>query len=187
MGKVDLDASPGAERWKDVLQLLKEQNEIMERFARALSIIQQGMLRNNPRHVTESINKATEVLGRMLNTHKCLLASGVKIPKKMASHPAMKKLRICQRPRSASLGNTPKNEARGEKRSAPSPPVEKTPKRGKGGSTPSYAQVATTQLPKKEGTGTWSRRNEKKGKEKKRRKGRRTLCKKHRGLPPIQS
>ena len=40
------------------------------------------MLRNNPRHVTESVNVATEVLGGMLNTHKCLLESGVKIQKK---------------------------------------------------------------------------------------------------------
>ena len=29
MGKVDLGDSPGAEGWKDVLQLLKEQNEKM--------------------------------------------------------------------------------------------------------------------------------------------------------------
>ena len=36
---------PGAERWKDVLQLLKEQNEKMEKLARPLSVIQQGMLR----------------------------------------------------------------------------------------------------------------------------------------------
>ena len=37
MGKVDLGASPGAEAWKDVLQLLKQQNEKVERLARALS------------------------------------------------------------------------------------------------------------------------------------------------------
>ena len=70
MGKEDLDASSGAEGWKDVFQLLKEQNEKMEKLERALSVIQQGMLRNNPRHVTESVNEATEVLGGMLNTHK---------------------------------------------------------------------------------------------------------------------
>ena len=60
MGKMDLGASPGADRWKDVLQLLKEQNVKMERLARALSIIQQGMLRNNPRHVRESVNEASQ-------------------------------------------------------------------------------------------------------------------------------
>ena len=36
---------PGAEGWQDVLQLLTEQNEQMEKLARALSVIQQGMLR----------------------------------------------------------------------------------------------------------------------------------------------
>ena len=87
----------------------------------------------------------------MLNTHKCLLESGVKIQKKMESRPAMKKLGISQRPRSASLGDTPKKQAQGEKSSAPSPPLEKTSKRGKGGSSPSYAEVATSQPPNKEG------------------------------------
>ena len=38
---------PGAEGWKDVLQLLKEQSVKMEKLARALSVIQQGILRNN--------------------------------------------------------------------------------------------------------------------------------------------
>ena len=127
----------------------------MERLAWALSIIQQGMLRNNPRHVTESVNEATEVLGGMLNTHKCLLESGMKIQKKMESHPAIRKLGIFQRPRSASLGDTPKNPAKGEKRSAPSPPLEKTAQRGKGGPSPSYAQVATSRPPNEQGSGTW--------------------------------
>ena len=82
VGKVDLGASPGAEGWEDVLQLLKEQNEKMEKLARALSVIQQGMLRNNPGFVKDSVNEATEVLSDMLNTHKCLLESGVRIRKK---------------------------------------------------------------------------------------------------------
>ena len=33
---------PGAEGWKDVLQLLKEQSVKMEKLARALSVILQG-------------------------------------------------------------------------------------------------------------------------------------------------
>ena len=102
VGKVNLVNSSGAEAWKDVLQLQKEQNEKMERFARALSIIQQGMLRNNPRHVADSVNEATEALGGMLNTHKCLLESGVEIQKRLESHPATKKMGIFRRPRSAS-------------------------------------------------------------------------------------
>ena len=48
----------------------------MEKLARALSFIQQGM-RNNPGHVKDSVNEATEVLSGMLNTHKCLLESEV--------------------------------------------------------------------------------------------------------------
>ena len=90
----------------------------MEKLSRALSVIQQGILRNNPRHATDSVNEANEVLGGMLNTHKCLLESGVKIQQKMESHPAMKKLGIFQKPRSASLGDTLKNQSMGEKRSA---------------------------------------------------------------------
>ena len=77
--------------------------------------------------ITESVNEATEVLGGMLNKHKCLLESGVKIQKKMKSHSAIKKLGIFQRPRLASLGDTLKNPVKGEKRSAPSmsqPPNE---------------------------------------------------------------
>ena len=141
---MELGASAGAEGWKDVLQLLKEQNEKVERLARTLSIIQPSMLRKNPCHVRESVSG-------MLNTHKCLLESGVKIQKKMESHPVMKKLQIFQRPRLKSLGDTLKSPAKGEKRSAPSPPLEKTTKRGKGGPLSSYAQVATSQPPNDQG------------------------------------
>ena len=82
MGKVDLGASPGAEGWEDVLELLKEQNEKLKKLAKALSVIQQGMLRNNPGFVKDSVNKATEVLSGMLNIHMCLLESRVRIQKK---------------------------------------------------------------------------------------------------------
>ena len=47
----------------------------MEILARALSVSQQFMLRNNPGHVKDSLNEATEVLSGMRNTHKCLLES----------------------------------------------------------------------------------------------------------------
>ena len=73
MGKMNLGAPPGAEGWKDVLQLLREQSNKMEKLARALSVILQGMLRNNLGHVKDSVNVATEVLSGMLNTHNCLL------------------------------------------------------------------------------------------------------------------
>ena len=67
VGKVNLGAPPGAEGWKDVLELLREQCEEMEKLSRALSVIQQGMLRNSPRHVKDSVNEGTEVLSEMLN------------------------------------------------------------------------------------------------------------------------
>ena len=56
----------------------------------------------------------------------------------------------------------------GQKRSAPSTPLEKTPKRGKGGSSPSYAQVATSQPPNKEGD--WHVVTKKRKEKKKKRK-----------------
>ena len=87
----------------------------------------------------------------MLNTHKCLLESGVDIQKRLESHPATKKMRIFGRPRSASLGDSPKNQAKGEKRAAPSHAQGKTPKRGKSGRSPSYAQVAKSQALNEEG------------------------------------
>ena len=53
--------SPGTEGWKDVLQLLKEKGAKMEKLARALSVTHQGMLRNNPGHVKDSVNEDSEV------------------------------------------------------------------------------------------------------------------------------
>ena len=97
----------------------------MERLARALSVIQQGMLRNNPGHVKDSVSEATEVLSGMLNTHKCLLESGVEIQKRMESHHAVKKMSIFRRLRSTSPGDTPKKLTKGEKRVAPSPPEDR--------------------------------------------------------------
>ena len=108
----DLGASPEAEEWKYVLQLLKEQSKKMERLASALSVIQQGMLRNNLGFVKDSVNEATEVLSGMLDTHKCLLERGVEIQKKLESHPASKRMGIFRRPRSASLEDTWPRSAR---------------------------------------------------------------------------
>ena len=151
MGKVDLGASPGAEGWKDVLQLLREQNKEMEKLARALSVIQQGMLRNNPGHVKDSVNEATEVLNKMRNTHKRLLESGVEFQKRLEFNPASKRMGIFQRPHSASPGDTPKNLTKGEKRVAPSPPEDRLPKKGKGGTSPTYAAATRGQTPQKDG------------------------------------
>ena len=142
---------PGAEGWKDVLQLLKKQNLKMEKLARALSVIQQVMLRNNPGHVKDSVSEATEVLSGMLNTHKCLLENGVEIHKRLESHPASKRMGIFWRLRSASLGDTPKKLTKGEKRLAPSPPEEPIPKKGMGSTSPSYAAATRGQTPQKDG------------------------------------
>ena len=69
----------------------------MEKLARALSVIQKGMLRNNPGFVKDSVNEAAEVLGGMLNTHRCLLESGVELQKRLETHPASKKMAACHR------------------------------------------------------------------------------------------
>ena len=121
---MDLGASPEAEGWKDVLQLLREQNEKMEKLARALSVIQRGMLRNNP---------------------------GVEFQKRLESHPASKRIGIFRRPRSASLGDNPKKLPKGEKRVAPSPPEDRTSKTGKGSSSPTHAAATRCQTPQKDG------------------------------------
>ena len=66
------------------------------------------MLRNNPRHVTDSVKEATEVFGGMFNTHKCLLESGMEIKKRLESQLTSKKADIFRRQRTATLGDTPK-------------------------------------------------------------------------------
>ena len=149
--KKDFGAPPEAEGWKDVLQLLKEQSKKMERLARALSVIQQGMLRNNPGFVKDSVNEATEVLSGMLNTHKCVLESGVEIQKKLESHPASKRMVIFRRPRFASLGDIPKKTKKGEKRVAPFPLEDRLPKKGKGGTSPTNVAATRGQTPQKDG------------------------------------
>ena len=80
----------------------------MARIAKALSVIQQHMLRNNPGFVKDSVKEATEVLSGMLNTHKCLLESEAEIQKELESQAASKNMGIFWRLRSASLGDTPK-------------------------------------------------------------------------------
>ena len=112
VGKMDLGASSGAEGWRDVLQLLKEQNEKMEKLARALSVIQKGMLRNNPGFVKDSVNEAAEVLGGMLNTHRCLLESGVELQKRLETHPASKKMGVGERAEISALVSTRSLEIR---------------------------------------------------------------------------
>ena len=111
MGKVDSGAFSEAEGWKDVLQFLRENSEKMEKLSRALSVIQQGMLRNNPGYLKDSVNEASEVLSGMLNTDKCLLESEVEIQKKLESRPALKKMGMFRRLRSASLGYLPKTQS----------------------------------------------------------------------------
>ena len=110
----------------------------------------------------------------MLNTHKCLLESGVEIQKRLESHPASKKMGIFQRLRSASLGDTPKKLTKGEKRVARSPPEDRLPKKGKGGMSPTYAAATRGQTPKKDGEWQLLEKNRKRKK--------RFLCPLHRIL-----
>ena len=123
----------------------------MEKLARALSVMQKGMLKNNSGFVKDFVNEAAEVLVGMLNTHRCLLESGVELQKRLETHPVSKKMDVFRRPRSASLGDAPKPQNKGEKWAAPSAPQERTPNRGRGGPSPSYAQVAKSQPPIKDG------------------------------------
>ena len=104
----------------------------------------------------------------MLNTHKCLLESGVEIEKRLESHPASKKMVIFRRVRSPSLGDTTKKPTKGEKRVAPSPPEDWLPKKGKGGISQSYAAATRGQTPKKDGE--WQLVKKKKEKKKKQEK-----------------
>ena len=163
----NLGASPEAEGWKEVLQLLREQSKKMEKLARALSVIQQGMLRNNPGHVKHSVNEDTEVLSGMLNTHKWLLESGVEFQKRLEFNPALKRMGVLRGPRSASVGDTPKKLTKGEKRFAPSPPEDRLAKKGRGGTSQSYAAATRGQTPQKDGE--WQLVEKKKKKDRKKR------------------
>ena len=126
------------------------------------------MLRNNPGFVQDSVNKANEVLGGMLNTHECLLESGVEIQKRLESHPATKKLGIFRRPLSASLGCTPKIQAKGEKRAAPSPLRKELQRGGRAARHPLMLRWPRARPRLKRGTGKWSQRRAKKKKRKRR-------------------
>ena len=94
----------------------------MKRLGLALQVIQDGMRQNTPNIVKTSVGEAVEVLGILFNTHKCLLRCGVEIEKRLESHPTTEKIGIFRRSRSASLEDTPKSQAKDEKRSAPPPP-----------------------------------------------------------------
>ena len=63
----------------------------MERLSMALKVIQDGMRQNTLTTVKTSVGEATEVLGILLNTHECLMKSGLEIQKRLESLPATKK------------------------------------------------------------------------------------------------
>ena len=90
------------------------------------------------------------------NTYKCLLESGMEIQTKLESHPATKKMGIFWRPCLASLGHTPKNQAKGEKRAA-------LWERGTA-RHPRMLRWPRARPRMKKGTGKWSRGRAKKGK-----------------------
>ena len=137
----------------------------MEVFARTLSVIQQGMLRNRPGYVKDSVKEATEVFSGMFKTHKCLLESGVEIQKKLESHPASKKMCFFQGLRSASMGDTLKRLTKGEEKSVtPYPPEHRLPEKGKEGTSPSYAAATIDRTPQKDGESQMVEKTKKKKK-----------------------
>ena len=103
----------------------------MEKLARALSVIQQGMLKNNPRHVTDSVNEANEVLGEMLNTNRCLLERGMKIQKNGIS-PCHKKIGDLSETAFGVSGRYPKKSERGQKKVYTLSPYGKNSQDGQG-------------------------------------------------------
>ena len=103
----------------------------------------------------------------MLNTHKCLLESGVEIQKRLESHPASKRIGLFRRPHSASQRDTPKKLTKGQKRVGPCPPESQ--RKGKGSTSPSYVAVTRGQTPRKDRE--WQLVQEKKKKE-----GKRSSC-----------
>ena len=115
----------------------------METLSRAFSVIQQDILRNNPGHVKDSVNEASEVLSRMLNTHKCLLESGVEIQKNLESR--LKKDGYLPETALCVSGRYPKKLTKEEKGVAPSHPEDRLAKKGKGGISSSYTVAITGQ------------------------------------------
>ena len=81
----------------------------MEKLGLALKVIQDGMLQNTRNTIKTSVGEAAEVLDSLLNTHKCLLESGVEIQMRLECHPNTKKIGIFRRPRCAFLGDAPKS------------------------------------------------------------------------------
>ena len=77
---------------------------------------------------------------------------------------------IFRRPRSASLGDTPKKLTKDEKRVAPSPPEDRIPKTGKGSKFPAYCAATRGQIPQKDGEWQLVNRKEKKKKQEKKKK-----------------
>ena len=138
----------------------------MERLSMALKVIQDGMRQNTPTTVKTSVGKAAEVLGSLLNTHECLMKSGLEIQKRLESHPATKKIRIFQRPHSASLEDTPKSQAKGEKRDAAYPLRKKLLRGGRAARHPRIPKCLRARPQIKKRTGKWSQSVAKKIKKK---------------------
>ena len=97
MRKKDCETLSGDDGLKDIFQLLKEQCEEME--IQVIQVIQDGMRQNTPITVKTSVGEATEALDSLLNTHKCLLQSGVEINKTLEFHSTSRK-----------IGNFPKTQ-----------------------------------------------------------------------------
>ena len=116
----------------------------------ALKVVQDGMRQKIPTTVITSIGEAAEVSGNLFNTHKCLLKSGVKNQKRLKSQPATNKWGSSNN-HIRRLWEIPQKARRRMKKGGPLPPQEKTPKRGEGSPSPSYAQVNKSHARNEEG------------------------------------
>ena len=64
----------------------------MKKLSRPLKLIQEGMFRNISSPVELSVGKPAAELGSLLNTHRCLIESGVEVQKNLDSHSSTKNI-----------------------------------------------------------------------------------------------
>ena len=75
--------------WKTSCRSWKSKVKDWSGWAWPLQVIQDGMRQNTTTTIKASVAEAAKVLDRLLNTHKCLLKSGVGIQKWLESHPVL--------------------------------------------------------------------------------------------------
>ena len=61
----------------------KRAEQEIKKLGKALKVVRDGILKNVPGPVKSSVREAIEVLGSLLNTHKCSVESEMKIQKRL--------------------------------------------------------------------------------------------------------